>query len=34
MGENILNMEEGGCSWATPAKVDVDRALQQFADSL
>ena len=34
LGEDTLGLESNGCTWATPAKVDVDRALQQFEDGL
>ena len=29
-GVNALNMESNACSWGTPAKADVARAVKQF----
>jgi len=34
LGDDVLGMESNGCTWATPAKTDVDRALKQFEHAL
>jgi hypothetical protein len=34
LGEDILGVESSGCTWATPAQADVQRAMKQFEDSL
>ena len=33
-GVNALNMESNACHWAVPAASDVQRAVQQYEDSL
>jgi len=34
LGTNELHLESNTCTWATPAKVDVNRAVQQYTSSL
>jgi len=34
LGKNYLNLETSKCSWAVPAKENVDTAIQQYYDSL
>ena len=34
LGDDVLGLESNGCTWATPAVTDVQRALKQFDDSL
>ncbi len=33
-GSNTLNLESSRCAWAVPAKEDVERAINQFDESL
>ena len=33
-GNNTLNIESAKCSWAVPAKIDVERAIQQYDSSI
>ena len=34
LGKNYLNLESSKCSWAVPAKEDVQRAIQQYNDAV
>ena len=33
LGKDTLNIESHRCTWAVPARADVERAMQQFDDS-
>lgn len=34
LGQNELNLEGGGCGWATPKKSDVEKVLQDYENAL